>query len=682
VADNKGDMRSASATPRSMGRLFAIYAAITLVPVLVLGIVLAASLRGEARQRGLAEGQAEATLVARTAVEPLLDGRRLSLGLSPTEQSAMRRLTTHAIGELDVLRLRLRDLAGRVVFSGDGSGFTEKPDDEALDAATGQAVAHLTRLNADANDTGKRGIASVEVYLPLREGSPARRVGILELYLPYAPISRDESAGRHQLYLDLTLGLTVLYLALFAITASIGRGLRREASRNTFLAEHDTLTELPNRDVFHRRAKQLLDAGISRRQPLAIAIIDLDRFKDVNDTLGHHLGDRLLTEIAARLAAGTRSGDTVARLGGDEFGLILRDVPEAERALLHLRDVIEREVQVSGLPLSVQASIGFVLAPEDGTDIDTLLQRADVAMYLAKARHAGVVRYDAALDHYDAAKLSLIAELRHAIDDGQLVLHYQPQTTLSDGRVKAVEALVRWQHPTHGLLSPDQFLPLAEQTDLIEKLTQWVLGTALSELRALQSIRTDRLAVAVNVSARSVSRAGFAHQIIQALQALDMPAERLIIEVTETALLADPARAVDVLGELAAAGVKISLDDFGRGQTSLGYLSALPIHELKIDKSFVLDMLQNPAHAAIVRSIIDLGHNLGLRVVGEGVETLEVLAALREIGCDAAQGYLLGRPKTAAELNYGLDPILNPQVGARPVPPVPVVSVAHTPVRS
>jgi len=655
-----------------MGRLFAIYAAISLVPVLVLGVVLAASLRGEARQRGLAEGQAEATLVARTAVEPLLDGRPLSLGLSTTERGALRRLTTHAIGEQDVLRLRLRDLAGRVVFSDDGSGFGGKPDDEALDAATGEVVAHLTRLNSDANDTGKRGVASVEVYLPLRAGSPIRRVGVLEMYLPYAPINRDVSAGLHQLTLDLALGLGVLYLALFAITASVGRGLRREAARNKFLAEHDTLTELPNRDLFHRRANKLLDAGISRGQRLAIAIIDLDRFKDVNDTLGHHLGDRLLTEIASRLAAGTRAGDTVARMGGDEFGLILRDVPEAERALLHLRDVIDREVEVSGLPLTVQASIGFVLAPEDGTDIDTLLQRADVAMYVAKARHAGVVRYDAALDHYDAAKLSLVAELRHAIDDGQLVLHYQPQTTLTDGRVQAVEALVRWQHPTHGLLSPDKFLPLAEQTDLIEKLTQWVLRTALTELRDLEPVWTDNLAVAVNVSARSISRAGFAKQIIHTLQALDMPAERLIVEVTETALLTDPARAADVLGKLAAAGIKISLDDFGRGQTSLGYLSALPIHELKIDKSFVLDMLQNPAHAAIVRSIIDLGHNLGLRVVGEGVETDNVLIALREAGCDVAQGFLLARPKPAAELRRCLEPTLTPLAAAPSPSRVPV----------
>jgi diguanylate cyclase (GGDEF)-like protein len=654
-----------------MSRLFWFYAAVCLVPVLVLGIVLAATLRGEARQRGLAEGQAEAGLVARTAVEPLLDGRPLSAGLSAPEREALRRLSNHAIGEQDLLRLRVRDLAGRVVFSDDGSGFKAKPDDEALEAATGEVVAHLTRLNSDANDTGKPGVESVEVYLPLRAGSPIRRVGVLELYLPYAPISRDVSSGLHKLSLDLGLGLALLSLALFVITASVGRGLRREGSRNKLLAEHDTLTNLPNRTLFHRRAKTLLDGGIRRPQPLAIAIIDLDRFKDVNDTLGHHLGDRLLIEIGSRLAAAGRPGDTVARLGGDEFGLILRDVTGAERDLLHLRELIEREVELSGLQLSVQASIGFVLAPQDGTDIDTLLQRADVAMYLAKVKHIGVVHYDAALDHYDAAALGLATELRHAIDDGQLVLHYQPQTTLADGHVKAVEALVRWQHPTRGLVPPDKFLPIAEQTELIEQLTKWVLRTALSEVRDLERVWDEDLAVAVNVSARSISRAGFAEDIIETLQALDVPAQRLIIEVTETALMTDPAGAAGILAKLAAAGVNISLDDFGRGQTSLGYLSALPVHEMKIDKSFVLDMLQNPAHAAIVRSIIDLGHNLGLRVVGEGVETDDVLTALREAGCDVAQGFLFALPKPVGELRRSRAPVFEPPVAAQPRPGIP-----------
>jgi EAL domain-containing protein (putative c-di-GMP-specific phosphodiesterase class I) len=243
----------------------------------------------------------------------------------------------------------------------------------------------------------------------------------------------------------------------------------------------------------------------------------------------------------------------------------------------------------------------------------------------------------------------LVAQLRHAIDDGQLLLHYQPKASLVDGRVDTVEALVRWRHPTHGVLYPDSFLPLAEQTDLIDKLTDFILSRALVETGRLRN-GDEPLSVAVNVSARNVSSPDFAVSVISTLRRLDVDPRRLILEITETALLDDPDRAANALAMLNDYGVRISLDDFGRGQTSLGYLSALPIHELKIDKSFVTDMLVNAAHAAIVRSIIDLGHNLSLSVVGEGVETEETLAMLRASGCDVAQGWLLARPMPVDEL--------------------------------
>jgi diguanylate cyclase (GGDEF)-like protein len=392
----------------------------------------------------------------------------------------------------------------------------------------------------------------------------------------------------------------------------------------------------------------LRDAELNR-EPVAIAIIDLDRFKEVNDTLGHHNGDIVLAEIAHRLADSARPSDTIARLGGDEFGVILRDVRDPRDELIALRQVIDQEVEVSGLPLSLEASIGYVVAPYDGAEVDELVQRADVAMYMAKANHHGIVRYDPKHDHYDATKLELVAQLRHAIDDGQLVLHYQPKASLVDGRVDAIEALVRWQHPTHGLLYPDSFLPLAEQTDLIDKLTDWVLARALVETHGLRS-GDQPLAVAVNVSARNLSSPEFADVVISTLRRLDVAADRLIIEITETALLSDPDRAATALASLSDFGVRISLDDFGSGQTSLGYLSALPIHELKIDKSFVLDMLTNRSHAAIVRSIVDLGHNLSLSVVGEGVENEDTLWMLRGAGCDIAQGFLLARPMPIDQL--------------------------------
>jgi diguanylate cyclase (GGDEF)-like protein len=629
--------------------MVATYAAISLVPVIVLGLALSWSYRSEARQRGIAEGRSEALLVARTAVEPRLNGRPLSLGLTPAEKASMQTLVGSVVRDHDILRLRLRDLAGNLVYADSGSSRDRKPEDEALDAAHGEVVADVTRLNSDPGDVGKIGPAAVEVYLPLTAGEFGRRVGVLEIYLPYAPISADVTAGLGMLYRDLILGLAGLYVALFAISLSVSRRLRQQLKVNTYLAEHDALTDLPNRTLFLRRAGEAVAAARRGGPPMAIAIVDLDRFKEVNDTLGHHNGDHLLTELAQRLGTYMRPTDTVARLGGDEFGIILREVSDPAEVLWRIRAVIEFEVSVSGLPLSVDSSIGYVVAPEDGTEVDELLQRADVAMYVAKEQHSGVVRYRPDQNHYDAANLSLIGELRQAIDADQLVLHYQPKANLATGEVHAVEALVRWSHPTLGLLYPDRFVPLVEQTDLIDKLTEWVVHRALHDLGALGRAAAD-LTVAVNVSARNLGRPGFAEMVIRELGASGIAAERLVVEITETALLADPESAAAVLRQLDALGVEVSIDDFGSGHTSLGYLSELPIHELKVDRSFISDMLVNPAHAAIVRSIVDLGHNLGLRVVGEGVETLETWEVLRATRCDSAQGYLLARPMAVEHL--------------------------------
>ncbi len=630
-------------------RLWSTYAVVMLLPVLVLGGVLAVTFRSEENSRGLAQGQSEATLIAQTAIEPLLDGRPLRAGLSPRERAGMERLVHRAVAERHVLRLRLRDLTGRVVFSDDGTGFNSRPDDDALDAAGGQPVAHITKLNADLDDDANLGARSVEVYLPLSAGMRSRPVGVLEIYLPYAPIANDVNGGFHHLYVNLAVGLLVLYLVLLGIAVSVSRGLRREAAINAFLAHHDALTELPNRTLFLTRAKEAVERGSQSNERTAIAIIDLDRFKDINDTLGHQSGDHLLTELARRISASMRPGDTVARLGGDEFGVILASVADPEQALWRLREVITREIEVRGLPLSVEPSIGYVTVPELQADVDVLLQHADVAMYAAKAQHAGVLQYRSELDHYDARNLGLAAELRAAIGADQLVLHYQPQSDATSEEVVAVEALVRWQHPTQGLLYPNRFLPLAEQTDVIDELTDWVLVKALSDVKQL-SVAGRELSVAVNASARSIVRVDFARRVVKVLSDLGVAPERLIIEVTETALLADPARAAAVLDELARAGVKVSLDDFGRGQTSLSYLSSLPIHELKIDRSFVTDMQDNHAHAAIVQSLIELGHNLAMRVVAEGIETESVLTMLQKCDCDLVQGFHLAKPMPVGRL--------------------------------
>jgi diguanylate cyclase (GGDEF)-like protein len=464
---------------RSTWRLFLAYAAASLVPVLVLGVVLSFAVAREARSRGLTEGRAEAALVARTAIEPLLDGRPLSAGLSAAESTAMQRMTDRAVGAGYVVRLRLRDLTGRVVFSDDGSGLGESDeDDEVAEAAGGETVAVLTRLNTNDNDVGPAGARVVEIYLVLNGG--ADRIGVLEIYLPYAPIDADVTTGLRALYLILGMGLVALWATLAAISASTMRRLRQAAARNAYLADHDPLTGLPNRELFQRHAGTAIAAARRDGGSVAVVVADLDRFKDVNDTLGYQNGDALLHRLGERLTAHGRPADTVARLGGDEFGLVLAAAGDDEvRVLLdRLPAVLEEEVLIDSLPVSAEASFGYAVAPADGGDVDTLLRRADMAMYRAKAARTGMARYDSAREHYDAGQLALVAQLRRAIEADELVLHFQPKALVRTGEVCAVEALVRWQHPERGLLPPDTFLPVAEQTGLIEPLTRWVLDAA------------------------------------------------------------------------------------------------------------------------------------------------------------------------------------------------------------
>ncbi len=630
--------------------------AVMLVPIILLGFVLAGSYRGEANQRGLAQGRSEALLMARSAIQPLLDGRPLSQQLTPLELARLHNLTNAVVTNGSVRRLRLRSLDGAVVFSDDGSGFRQKVEDEALAAARGQTVARLTRFNSDVVDKGRVGSQVVEIYMPLYAGAHRGRVGVLELYLPYTPIRNDVNAGLGLLYRNLAIGLALLYVALFGISYWVGRRLRRQVKINTYQAEHDALTDLPNRTLFHRQAKSELLRATKRGESTTIAIIDLDRFKEINDTLGHQSGDRLLTELGRRLAAHLRAPDSLARFGGDEFGVVLSDLSDPEVVLRRLRELIHTEIEVSGLPLSVEASIGYVVAPDDGTDVDELLQLADVAMYVAKNDRSGIVRYDRSQNHYDAAKLTLVTELRQAIASGQLVLHYQPKVDIDLQRVTGVESLVRWEHPTRGLLFPDRFIPLVEQTDLIDDLTAWVMRQALDDLGRLGPPFED-LSVAVNISARNLGRVGFAAQVIQALAEARVPAERLTVEVTETAIMADPVRAAAALSEMTDAGVRVSIDDFGSGQTSLGMLSKLPISELKIDLDFIRDVDTNSAHAGIVRSIVELGHHLELTVVAEGVETVEALSVVATTGCDLVQGYLYARPMPLVQLVAWLDEV-------------------------
>jgi len=636
-------LRRRSGEGVSVRRQFGAYALASLVPVLLLGTVLQILLYRQSNAQGLADGRAQAAVFARASLEPQLRGVDLRSGLSRSERAALNHSTQLSLGDGDLIRLRVRDLDGRVVFASDGS--STGPDEDALEAAQGRTITKRTRLEGDNEQHGTLGPRVVEVYQPLTAARGGQRIGVLEVSLPYAPIAARIAHDQRVVAVAIGGLALLLWLVLLGVSASATRRLRSYARLNAFLAGHDTLTGLANRTAFTRQAAK--STGTATQEfPTAIALLDLDRFQAVNDALGHRVGDEMLLIIADRLREHLHDGDAVvARLGGDEFGIVLPQVHgpgEVVEVLSGVRAILAAPLQIDGVPLAVEASIGFALAPDDGCDVDTLMRRADVAMYAAKRQHLAVVHYRSDHDQHDPKALSLAAELGTAIAEEQLVLHYQPKTDVASGRVTSLEALVRWQHPVHGLLHPDTFIPAAEQTELIDDLTLWVLRTAICALPTLDPSGT--VSVGANVSARCLTRPAFASDVLAIVTETGVDPARVMLEITETALMADPLRAAHTLVRLHETGVGISIDDFGAGQTSLGYLATLPISELKIDKAFVLAMLTDERNAAIVRSVIDLGHSLGLHVTAEGVETEEILLRLRAFGCDTAQGYLFSRP--------------------------------------
>jgi len=439
-------------------------------------------------------------------------------------------------------------------------------------------------------------------------------------------------------------------LLLAAALASVTNGHRRllgvERARARHDSLHDALTGLPNRTLLADRFGQALRADERSGTSTGLLLIDLDRFKEINDTFGHHYGDELLAQVGPRLSARLRDVDTVARLGGDEFAVLLPEVSSLEAAVavaIKLRASMETSFRVLGVDLDVEASVGVVMSGEHGQDATTLLQRADIAMYVAKTQGQGVSAYDPDLDEHTPAKLALLGDLRRALDNHELVVHYQPKIAISTGDVVGVEALVRWQHPQHGLVFPDDFIPMAEHTGLIGALTRRVLDTALGQVR-LWVDAGQPLTVSVNLSARNLLDERLPEIVAGLLATHGVAADLLELEVTESALMTEPVRAQRLLEELSALGVRIAIDDFGAGYTSLGRLKTLPVNELKIDKSFVMTMCEDISNDLIVHSVIDLGHNLGLSIVAEGVENEQTLAALKEYGCDLAQGYHFGRP--------------------------------------
>ena len=421
-------------------------------------------------------------------------------------------------------------------------------------------------------------------------------------------------------------------------------------------AAHDPLTGLPNRTLYRERAVEAIEDAKAAGTEVAVMLIDLDRFKEINDTLGHHIGDILLQQIGPRLEAVLRREDTIARLGGDEFAVLLHDVADQATAMDvadRMLEALEQPFTLTDVILDIDASIGIALHPEHGDDIDSLLQRADVAMYLAKETRSGYQVYSAERDPYSPKRLTLLHELRSAMESGQFVLHYQPKSSLATGRPIGVEALIRWQHPEHGLLPPDLFIPIAERSGLSRPLTLFVLDQSLAQVRAWHDDGLE-IGVAVNLTLRNLHDPTFPLDVARLLETHGVSAQWLQLEITESIVMADPVRVLGVLKALGDMGIDLALDDFGTGYSSLAHLKRLPVRELKIDKSFVMNMTRDESDAVIVQSTIDLARNLRLRTVAEGVEDEETWFRLSHLGCDVAQGYYLSRPVPPAELTTWL----------------------------
>jgi len=612
------------------------------IVVAALGLAIGLVLKHQIEQRALNRAVQHAEAMAQLSVQPHLVEGDLRYPISLERLAELdHRVGKRFFADIGIRNVKLFNRDGRLVYSDDRTltgGYAFKGGN-VYAALRGEVVRNLENGTADDGNGGER---VLEVYVPVRLAPWSEPGGVLEMYISYAPVAQEIRRDLTVVYLLLGGGFVILFAALFRIVAGASRRLRHQAL-------HDALTGLPNRTLLQRRSARALRGD----DPAAMLLIDLDRFKEVNDTLGHDHGDALLVEVAGRLGGALRRGDTLARLGGDEFAVLVDGAPDRAAVIElagRLRDVLRRPFALRGVAVELEASIGIAFYPEHGTSAGGLLQRADVAMYDAKRGGHGIATYAAERDPYSEDRLGLLAELRRAIEHDELVLHYQPTVSLRSGELTGVEALVRWQHPARGLLGPDEFVPLAERTGAVADLTRWVVDRALAQHRAWRDAGLE-VPVAVNLAAANIVDVTLPGAIAALLERHGVAGDRLACEISEHTVMADPVRAADVLEGLRALGVRLSLDDFGTGHSSLAYLKRLPLDEVKIDRSFVAGMTEDENDAVIVRSTIDLARNLGLRVVAEGVETAEIMHALADLRCDTAQGYFISRPLPAAELD-------------------------------
>jgi diguanylate cyclase (GGDEF)-like protein len=651
------------------------FGVVSLLTTIVLGVVLAAQLSTAIAERARQQAEWTAIVTVRLGLQPHLTPQDLADGFDPARLTSVAAAVNTAadglrtgdglLDDLDPVELKVFNRDRIIVFSNESDRIGEiSESDELDDALAGRVVSGFSHSDDDSagSEDGER--VMLEVYVPVQYDGALVPDGAMELYLPYAPVAAAVAEDVRTMIVALVVSLTAFYLVVFRLIASASRKLRRQteelhgsAERDRHQATHDALTGLPNRVLLRDRLDQSLATAGRTSGEVALLLIDLDRFKEINDTLGHSTGDKLLCQVGPRLRSVLREGDTVARLGGDEFAVLLPlvdGVGEAERVAERLREALHRPFDVDGhgevVALDVEASVGIAISPWHGTSSEALLRNSDIAMYVAKEMKAGAVVFEPEEHVTTSSGLTVLGDLRRALEGGdELFLAYQPKYVLDGERIEGLEALLRWQHPVRGLIPPGDFIPAAEGTGIILRLTEHVLDLALGQQRRwLDAGRA--VPVAVNLSTRCLLDAGLPDLVERLLTGHGVPARLLRLEVTESAVMGDAARCMTVLQRLHDLGVKLSIDDFGTGYSSMSYLRRLPVDELKIDRSFVSGMTTTAHDAVLVRTAIDLGHNLGLTVVAEGVEEVEQVLALRALGCDVAQGYHYARPMGAEQM--------------------------------
>ena len=596
-------------------------------------------------ERGRAERTAtlEASIVAQTVVDRL-GPSDLRAPLSRRRLDDLDRLFRARVLDDGTVASAIAVPDGHLVYATDRKQVgTRIASLQLADALAGTVTSEL--VTASLGEEHKR---VLRAFAPFRlaDGS----TGVLLVDKDYGPIASAARRAAITVAAVLELVLLSLWLCLFPIMRSVTRRMNRQLDTIAHQALHDDLTGLANRTQFGVRLDEAVQAAEGDVE-LAVLFIDLERFKEVNDALGHDCGNELLTVIAKRLVEVVRPDELIARLGGDEFGLISARAVDEQSALElagRLQDVIGQPCEIGGVSLEVQGSIGIAFSPTHGTTRDELLRRADIAMYAAKRLGAPQI-FTPGLDEHSPLRLAMNGELRRALERCELVVLYQPQLDLGDGTIRGAEALVRWRHPTRGLLGPDAFLTAAEQGGHMRNLTRHVLDESLEQLRAWRQAGVE-LDLAINVSGRDLADARFPEEVAQALAEHRIDPSWLELEITESVLLSDRVRTSRMLERLVAQGIRIAIDDFGVGYSSLGQLKNLPAHTLKIDRSFVSTMESDRSDEAIVNSTIELAHRLGLGVIAEGVEAPEHLVRLRAAGCDIGQGHLLGRPGPGGDI--------------------------------